>query len=116
VRAANLALRFLLELCLLAALGYWAFGAAGGGLGGALLAAAVALAVCLVWGLFVSPKARFQLGLVGWLVAQGGLFVLGAAALWSAGQTVLGVSLLVVFLLNLAVLYRLGEVPSRPPV
>jgi hypothetical protein len=115
MRGANLGLRFLLELCLLAAFGYWAFGAGGGGAGGALLAAAVILAVCVIWGLFISPKARFQLGLAAWLVVQLGLFVLGAAALWSAGQGLLGLALLAVFLANLAVLYRLGEVPSRPP-
>src|SRR5689334_23481657 len=57
LHAANLGLRFLLELCMLAALGYWGFQAGDGpvlkivlGLGAPLLAA-------VVWGLFIAPRA-----------------------------------------------------------
>ena len=57
IKLTNLALRFLLELCALAALGYWGFktrespGAKIGlGIGAPLLAA-------IVWGTFLAPRA-----------------------------------------------------------
>lgn len=49
-----LAIRFALELTLLAVYAWWGYHAAGV-LGGA----ACAIAVAVVWGLLLSPKARF---------------------------------------------------------
>jgi Protein of unknown function (DUF2568) len=60
MQAANLGLRFLLELCALAAVGYWGLHHHGGvaqfvlGIGGPLL-------VAVVWGLFLSPKATVSI-------------------------------------------------------
>jgi hypothetical protein len=61
IQGSNLALRFLLELCALAALGYWGFHSDRGtvvkvglGIGAPLLAA-------VIWGTFVAPKASVQL-------------------------------------------------------
>ena len=48
----NLGVRFLLELCLLAALAYAGLQVS------VVLAVAAPLAAAVVWGLFVSPKAR----------------------------------------------------------
>jgi hypothetical protein len=59
VLAANLAVRFLLELGALAALARWGWCAAGGGVAGLLAAVGAALVTALVWGAYVSPKARF---------------------------------------------------------
>ncbi len=96
----NLGIRFALELCLLAALGYWGFSLDGGwwlrlvaGLGAPLLAA-------VVWGFWVAPKAthlladpwRFGLEIV--------LFALGAGALILAGRPSLGAALFIIFLIN----------------
>ena len=61
IQGSNLALRFLLELCALVALGYWGFHTDRGmglklvlGIGAPLLAA-------VIWGTFVAPKASVQL-------------------------------------------------------
>ena len=61
VQAINLGLRFVLELCLLAALGYWGFQLEQSwpvrilmGIGAPLLAA-------VLWGTFVAPKAGHKL-------------------------------------------------------
>jgi hypothetical protein len=84
-----LTVRFLLELAALAALGYWGFTEFDGALSfvvglGAPLGAAV------LWGLFVSPKARYGSYL---RQAIGELVVFGAAALalLDADQPVLAV-------------------------
>ena len=58
MKAANLTVRFLLDLCLLAALAY-----DGLQLNAALAVVAPAVAA-IVWALFVSPRARFPLGSV----------------------------------------------------
>jgi uncharacterized protein DUF2568 len=55
VNAANLALRFLLEVGALAALAYCGYEA-----GGWLLAIVLPLAAALIWGLVASPKRKFD--------------------------------------------------------
>jgi hypothetical protein len=60
LRAANLALRFLLELGALAAVGYWGWETGDGAMRWVLAAAAVG-AIVVVWWLYVAPKARFDL-------------------------------------------------------
>ncbi len=65
IKGANLALRFLLELCALVALGYWGFKTGGGLMAKIGLGIGAPLAAAVVWGVFVSPQARVQLpGLV----------------------------------------------------
>ena len=57
VKIANDVFRFVLELCMLAALGYGGFEAASGALAWVLLVA-LPLAAAVVWGMFIAPKAR----------------------------------------------------------
>lgn len=101
IKSLNLVVRFLLELCALAALGVWGFTTGGNrtftrvalGLGVPLIAA-------VVWGMFGSPAAP--------LPAPGALRVLleivifGAAvvALFAIGQPVLAVAFGIVTLAN----------------
>jgi hypothetical protein len=53
----NLGLRFLLELCALAAFGYGGFEAGGGTIAKVVLAIVLPLAAAVLWGVFVSPRA-----------------------------------------------------------
>jgi hypothetical protein len=85
---ANLVVRFLLELFVLASLGYWGFqskgllGKIGLGIGAPLLAA-------VVWASFGSPNASVPL--VGWqhLLLELAVFGSGAIALYAAGHRTL---------------------------
>lgn len=61
IKPANLALRFLLELCILVALGYWGFKTRAGwavkiglGIGGPLV-------VAVVWEIFLAPNSSIRL-------------------------------------------------------
>jgi hypothetical protein len=99
-KAANLAVRFLLELCALAALGYWGVQAGqstwarvGLGIGAPLVAA-------VVWGTFISPRAAIPVSLPVRLLLE--LIVFGAAvvALASAGQRTLAWVLALVVVIN----------------
>jgi len=109
VKAASLTLQFLLELGVLAALGYWGFTAVDGsiarialGVGGPLLAVAA-------WAAFGSPKARWHLVGVWRLVLQLLFFGSAALALAAAGHPVLAVVFAVVTACNIALLHALGE-------
>jgi len=56
IKGANLALRFLLELCALGALGYWGFKTGGGAIGKITLGVGAPLVAAVVWGTFLSPR------------------------------------------------------------
>ena len=62
LRAANLALRLVLELGALLAFGLGASALVGGGAAGMLAGAGAAIAAAVAWGLIVSPKARVDRG------------------------------------------------------
>jgi Protein of unknown function (DUF2568) len=85
VKSANLALRFVLELCALAALAYWGWTVWWG------LAVVMPVAFGLVWGWFVAPKRKVQTSEpVRWAIELV-VFLGAAAALAATGQVVLGV-------------------------
>ncbi len=108
LHAINLGLRFVLELCLLAALGYWGFQ-----LDQSLLLRIVAgvgapLLAATVWGMFVAPKAANQLADPARFGVELTLFALGAGALWLAERPSLGAALLVIYLINRGLLWLSG--------
>jgi hypothetical protein len=86
----NLALRFILELSALAALGYWGY-ETGSGVMRWVLTIAAPLVAALVWALFVSPKATIELARPARLVLELGVFGAAAAALAVAGHGSLAV-------------------------
>jgi hypothetical protein len=96
VSAANLGIRFLLELCLLAALAYDGLQV------NVALAIAAPLAAAGIWALFVSPKARIAVATAAWVGIQLVLFGAAAIGLVASGSVGLGVVLFVAFLVNLA--------------
>jgi len=90
---AALAIRFILELCLLSAVGWAVFHLVSGPAGFGLALKAV-LALALLWGTFLSPKRRVELGAVPRLLIEAVLFVaaalllLGIGHAWLAGALV----------------------------
>lgn len=84
----NLALRFALELCMLAALAW-----AGYDLGGIVLAVVAPAVAATLWGLFVSPKAARYAGETVRALVEAAVFVAAAAGLIAAGRPALGIAL-----------------------
>src|SRR5580765_6587895 len=96
---ANLAVRFVLELCAFAALGYWGYDALG--VAGAILAPLVGIAT---WGLFVAPKARFSLSARARLGVELLVFAAAVAGLAAAGATWLAIALGLAYAVNRSLL------------
>lgn len=116
-KGANLALRFLLELCLLAAVAYWGSQVSSSTVVNVVVAIAAPVAVAGVWGLWLAPKASRRLQLPGRWLLELALLALGVLALVATDAAVLGVILAVVAVLNAFVLHAWGldeELPSVP--
>jgi hypothetical protein len=109
LKGANLALRFLLELCLLAALGYWGFRVDSGPVTKALLGIGAPLLMAVVWGTFISPKAKVRLPVPLLLMAEVATLGLGVGALYGAGQPRLASIFAAVSVLNRVLIVAWGQ-------
>ncbi|RIK34457.1 MAG: hypothetical protein DCC55_33045 [Chloroflexi bacterium] len=109
IKAANLAIRFLLELCALAALGYWGFQAGQGTLAKIALGIGAPLVAALVWGVFVSPRAAVPVRLPVRLLLELIIFGAAVAGLAVAGQRTLAWALALVVVINEILLYVWGQ-------
>jgi hypothetical protein len=99
-KAINLALSFLLELCMLAAFAYWAFMAGDGFLAMIMLGIGVPLLVAVVWGVWLAPKSTRKLGEPYNFIVKVVLIALSIIALFVAGQTMLAIIFAVVLVIN----------------
>ncbi|MGN8024621.1 YrdB family protein [Microbacterium sp. 22242] len=113
---AALAVRFLLELALLAGSAIAAVRLAPGWPGW-LVAVAGVLLVGVVWGLLLSPKARIDIRPIGRVCLEAVLFGSVAGALWASELGGAGVTLLVAWILDRIALRLLSGVaaPRRSP-
>ena len=102
------AVAFLLELCALAALGYWG-AVAGHGAWAYVLAALTPLVAVVIWGTFASPRAPIRLATVPKVALRLNVLLGGAVALAVAGPTWLAVTLAVVILGDEVALVALGR-------
>lgn len=101
---ANLALAFVLELCMLAALCYWGF-VAGHGLPQKLvLGVGAPLVVAVIWGLFAAPRATWPLPGAALFALKALLFGSAAVALWAAGRPALAIVFIAAVALNAALM------------
>lgn len=104
----NDGVRFLLELCVLASLGYWGFTTADGlmrwalGIGTPLLAA-------VTWAVFVSPRASVAIGDPARLMLELLIFGAGVAAVAAAGRPQLAVAFGIVVAVHLGLTFPLDQ-------
>lgn len=110
MREANLVLRFLLELCGLAAAAYWGFTVFDGALAW-ILGLGAPVAVGFAWGTFVAPKAKVQLAYPIRLVLGAIILSVCGAALIHAGAALLGLVYIVLVLMN-ALLTHVSREPG----
>ncbi len=109
IKNGNLALAFLLELCLLAALGYWGFQTGGGPIAKTALGIGAPLLAAVVWGLFLAPKAAVAAPTFLQVALKVAIFGLAVLALAVAGRLTLAWIFGAVALLNGALSYAWGQ-------
>lgn len=100
IKGANLAVTFILELCLLVAFGYWGFTTGDSLWLKILLGIGTPVLAAVLWGLFMAPKAARRLPSPWHEIAQVVFFALGTAALYAAGQPTFALLFAVVFAVN----------------
>jgi len=109
IKNANLALAFLLELGVLASLGYWGFQTGQGTIAKIGLGIGAPMLAVVVWWLFGAPQAKWHLNGVFRLFLEVIFFGSAAVALFAAGQHVLGVAFALVFVFNKMLVSLLGQ-------
>jgi Protein of unknown function (DUF2568) len=100
IKGATLALRFLLELCALGALGYWGFKTGGWVLAKVGLGLGAPLVAAVVWGTIAAPKALVKVPGALRLLAEVAVFASATAALHVAGNTRLASALVLIYVLH----------------
>jgi hypothetical protein len=115
VAAVLLGLRFVLELCLLAAGAVIGAAQVDGPAASAVAGVAMALAVAIVWGLLLAPRRRFDLPLPVRVVVEVALFLAVGAGLASAGHVGAAIALVAAELVLLPLLAFLGHPPGAAP-
>ncbi|MBI3174476.1 MAG: YrdB family protein [Chloroflexi bacterium] len=96
----NLAVRFLLELCLLAAVGYWGFKTQSSWLWKFVLGLGLPLLIAILWGTFLAPRAGHRLQGFPYYALELTLFATGALALFAADRPALGWVYSIVLVIN----------------
>ncbi|MGH2514315.1 MAG: YrdB family protein [Ktedonobacterales bacterium] len=109
IKGANAALAFFLELGVLAALGYWGFHTGQGTIARFGIGIGAPVVAVVVWGLFGSPQATWHLQDPWRLILYVVFFGSAAVALFVAGQRVLGGVFALLFVVNCALIYALGQ-------
>lgn len=96
LRAAALGLRFALELCILASLAIWAAQLAAPALARVLLGVLSCTAGAAIWGAFLSPKRKYEIGPAGRLALEALFFGAAALILDHAGWPLLAIALIMI--------------------
>jgi quinol-cytochrome oxidoreductase complex cytochrome b subunit len=105
LKSANLALAFLLELCMLAAFAYWGTQTGSGFLMQLVLGVGVPILAIVIWGVFLAPKSTRRFTGIPYIVLKFIIFGLAALALAVVGQQTLAIIFAIVVLVNIGLGY-----------
>jgi Protein of unknown function (DUF2568) len=109
IQTANVVLRFLLELAVLAALGFWGFHTGTRRLAQVALLVGTPLLATVVWGIFVAPASPRDLPDPWRLLVELVVFGAAAAGLLAAGRPAVGVVFALLAVLNALLLRVWGQ-------
>ena len=90
LKVLNLGVRFLLELCMLAAVAFWGFKTQNNWLLKILFGIGLPLLIAVLWGTFLAPKATHRLSGVPFFALELILFSTGAFSLFANGTPTIG--------------------------
>lgn len=100
LKGLNLLLRFLLELCMYASVGYWGFKTHSGWVLKLLFGIGLPILMAVLWGIFLAPKATQPLRGISREVLEWVLLGSGALALFASGKANLAWIYLAVLFIN----------------
>lgn len=100
LKGLNATLAFLLELAMLASLGYWGYQSNDNALLKWLLAIGLPLIAIVIWSLYFAPRSTRRLSIVPGALLSLGLFLLAALALYSANQPMAAMVLAALTIVN----------------
>ncbi|RPI90986.1 MAG: DUF2568 domain-containing protein [Chloroflexi bacterium] len=109
LKVLNFAVRFLLELCMLAAVAYWGFKTQSTWLLKILLGIGLPVLIAVLWGMFIAPRATRPLSGVPRLTLELLLFASGALALFASGKAALGWAYTIILIVNEVLLFLWKE-------
>jgi hypothetical protein len=89
LKGINLLVRFLLELCMLAAVGYWGFKTQSTWAMKILFGIGLPVVIAVIWGYFMAPRSTHRLNGVPFTVMDIILLGSGAVALYASGLVTL---------------------------
>lgn len=111
LRAANLALKFLLELAAFAAFAYWG-AETGTGAMSILLAVAAPAAAIALWAVLAAPKSARRLPLAARVPFELAIFALAALSLFAAGSAAPAAIFATAVVVNAVLLVLLGQLDA----
>jgi hypothetical protein len=85
LKGINLGVRFLLELCMLASIGYWGFKMHAGWAMKILLGIVLPVLIAVIWGYFMAPRSAHRLSGIPFAVMDMILLGSGGVALYASG-------------------------------
>ena len=100
LKALNLLIRFLLELCMLIVVGYWGFKTHSGWVMKIIFGIGLPILIAVIWGLFIAPRATYPLSGISYLAVELILLGSGAVALFASGNPGLGWIYAVILVIN----------------
>jgi hypothetical protein len=109
IKGSNLALRFLLELGILAALAVWGFHSVQGMLGKMAVGIGVPLLVAILWGMFLAPASSLRLEGLLYLILEVVIFGVAAAALYATDHVALAWALVLIAVINKVLMVVWGQ-------
>ncbi|WP_459499312.1 YrdB family protein [Bacillus sp. C1] len=105
----NIAVRFVLEVCVLGIIGYWGFHTGKGFAVKIVLAVIFPLIVAIIWGLFGAPAAIWKLQGISHLMLEIIIFGLGIAVLYHLKYVTLATIFAVIIIMNSILMYIWGQ-------
>jgi len=105
LKVLNLSIRFLLELFVLIAVGYWGFKTGTGWFFKVLLGIGLPALVAVIWGTFAAPKAAHRLHGLRLLGLEAAVFGSGVAALVATKNYSLAWAFAIIVILNRVLMF-----------
>ena len=100
IKTINLAVRFLLELCILIIFCYWGFKTGVQTSTKILLGLGSPVLFALIWGVFLAPKSALRAPEPWLFVLEFAVFALASWALYSTGKSTLTATFALIYVLN----------------